>query len=216
MKQILQTNFVDDILSDSMGGKRRFNLIPNNDGTYSLEDVTEYDQLGSQFGSANINATNNAVNESADKNKILETLAEINATTEKGYMADALAVKELTNSLNVKAYSNNNVLTIEYEGMTLGYAYGYIYGGMCTILGSLKVPRNVVYNTTIAVGTLNNLFKPFANIFVPCVSWGGRRIGNVAVSPDGRFLFASSNAEEGVTGEIDMYFQITYATKPLI
>lgn len=102
MKQILQTNFVDDILSDSMGGKRRFNLIPNNDGTYSLEDVTEYDQLGSQFGSANINATNNAVNESADKNKMLETLAEINATTEAGYMADALAIKELTNSLTTK------------------------------------------------------------------------------------------------------------------
>lgn len=124
MKQILPTNFVDDILSDSMGGKRRFNLIPNNDGTYSLEDVTEYDQLGSQFGSANINATNNAVNESADKNKILETLTEINATTEKGYMADALAIKELNNSLTNYVYivSKNADYTCNANATTSVYA----------------------------------------------------------------------------------------------
>ena len=49
-KQTLPTNFKDDILSSSMGGKRRYNLIQNSDGAYSLEDVTDYTQTGSDFG----------------------------------------------------------------------------------------------------------------------------------------------------------------------
>lgn len=106
MKQVLSTNNVDDILSDAMGGKRRFNLIPNEDGTYSLEDVSTYDQIGTPFGALNVNATNNAVNESADKNKVIDDLDIIKATTEAGYMAGALAVKELTNSLRIKTFTD--------------------------------------------------------------------------------------------------------------
>lgn len=101
-KGTLLTNFVDDILNASMNGKRRYNLIPNDDGTYSLEDVTTYDQIGSDFGSAIVNAICNAVNESVDKNKILETLDEVVATTEKGYIPDALALKKVDDSLQTK------------------------------------------------------------------------------------------------------------------
>ena len=41
-KQTLPVNFKDDILNSSMGGKRRYNLIQNSNGTVSLEDVTSY------------------------------------------------------------------------------------------------------------------------------------------------------------------------------
>ena len=51
-KQTLPTNFVDDILSSSMGGKRKFTITDNGDGTYSIEDVTEYTQIGSDFGAS--------------------------------------------------------------------------------------------------------------------------------------------------------------------
>lgn len=64
MATTLPVNFKDDILDASMNGKRRYQLISNSDGTYSLEDVTEYTQEGSNFGAAQINATNTAVNES--------------------------------------------------------------------------------------------------------------------------------------------------------
>ena len=64
MATTLPVNFKDDILGASMNGKRRYQLISNSDGTYSLEDVTEYTQEGSNFGAAQINATNTAVNES--------------------------------------------------------------------------------------------------------------------------------------------------------
>lgn len=98
-KATLPVNFKDDILNAGMDGKRKFTITQNTDGTYSIEDVTEYDQIGSNFGSAQINATNTAVNASADASKIIDDLAAVAANTQKGYMAGALALKEVNQSL---------------------------------------------------------------------------------------------------------------------
>lgn len=43
-------------------GQRRYRLIQNEDGTYSLPDETTYTQDGDRFGANDINATNAAVN----------------------------------------------------------------------------------------------------------------------------------------------------------
>lgn len=98
-KSTLPTNFQDDILNASMGGKRRYRLINNTDETVSLEDVTTYDQVGSNFGAGQINQTNAAINEAADKSKIIDDLETISAVTEEGYIAGALTVGELINNL---------------------------------------------------------------------------------------------------------------------
>ena len=45
-------------------------MIHNDDGTVSLVDVTAYEQIGSDFGAAEINAMNKAINASADKSLI--------------------------------------------------------------------------------------------------------------------------------------------------
>ena len=116
-KGTLLTNFVDDILNATMNGKRRYKLIPNDDGTYSLEDVTTYDQIGTDFGAAVVNAIANAVNESADKNKIIDDIDTINGLTEEGYIAGGLALKNVTNSLT-------NVLNDIYRNCT-DYYYAY-------------------------------------------------------------------------------------------
>lgn len=63
-KSTLPENFKDDVLATSMGGKRRYRLIHNSDGTVSLEDATTYTQVGSNFGASQVNATNAAVNAS--------------------------------------------------------------------------------------------------------------------------------------------------------
>lgn len=99
-KQTLPTNFVDDILSPSMGGKRRFNLIQNDDGTYSFEDVTDYTQTGSDFGAGQINATNQAVNESCDKADVIDDLDDIVANQANGKIAGAKAVATLNKYLS--------------------------------------------------------------------------------------------------------------------
>lgn len=98
-KANLPVNFKDDILKENMNGKRRFNMIQNSDGTVSFEDVTDYTQVGSTFGAAQINATNEAVNNAADASKIIDSLETIKANTQSGYFAGALAVKELSSNL---------------------------------------------------------------------------------------------------------------------
>lgn len=43
-------------------GQRRYQIAQNDDGTYTILDVTTYTQEGDRFGAADINATNGAVN----------------------------------------------------------------------------------------------------------------------------------------------------------
>lgn len=51
----LQANYQDDILNASMAGKRRYKQTTNTDGTISLDDVTTYDQVGTDFGASDVN-----------------------------------------------------------------------------------------------------------------------------------------------------------------
>lgn len=104
-KQTLPTNYKDDVLATSMGKKRRYNLIQNDDGTISLEDATEYTQVGDNYGAAQLNATNQAVNESVDQAKIIDSLDDISANTQPGMVAGALAVAALYGKINT--YTNN-------------------------------------------------------------------------------------------------------------
>lgn len=54
----LKTDYMDAMFD----GQRRYRLIPNEDGTYSLPDETTYTQKGDKFGANDINSTNEAVN----------------------------------------------------------------------------------------------------------------------------------------------------------
>ena len=62
----LKTNFTDDILAESMNGKRQYNVTENSNGTKSLEDVTDYQSIGSTFSAKDMNETNAAVNHAYD------------------------------------------------------------------------------------------------------------------------------------------------------
>lgn len=56
----LKTDYKDDIPKTA---QRKYELINNDDGTVSLQDVTEYTQVGDTFGAGDINKTNKAVND---------------------------------------------------------------------------------------------------------------------------------------------------------
>lgn len=128
-KNVLPVDFQDDILAEEMDGRRKYQMITNPDGTVSFVDVTEYTQVGSNFGQAQINATNEAVNESADKNKIIDSKADLMANTQAGMMAGAVAVKEAVTELtenmgsvgNMKIFSSwadNNIITFRLKRPT--------------------------------------------------------------------------------------------------
>lgn len=105
-KITLPTNYRDDILNTSAEGKRKYVMSYNQDGTVSFEDVTPYEQVGSDFGACDINTANEAINQSFDKNKLIRGLDTINALTEEGYAVDALSVKQINESLEWKFVGN--------------------------------------------------------------------------------------------------------------
>lgn len=124
-KNVLPVDFQDDILSEGMNGRRKYQMITNADGTVSFVDVTEYTQVGSNFGQAQINATNAAVNESADKNKIIDDKDDLVANSQAGMIAGALAVKAIRDELNNNIFSCKiSVYSVDvnnqYSG-TIGY-----------------------------------------------------------------------------------------------
>ena len=98
-KATLPTNYQDDVLKSSMNGKRRYNITDNSDGTKSLDDATQYEKVGSNFGAADMNKTNAAVNAAADASKIMDNVDDIAAITQAGYMMGALAGKQLIQNL---------------------------------------------------------------------------------------------------------------------
>lgn len=128
-KTTLPVNFQDDIISANMGGRRKYNLINNPDGTVSLEDVTEYTQVGSDYGAKQINATNEAVNacysskETEDRlgkkintSEIVNSASSLLSATSISQVAGAVGIKGLkdyipTNQISTYTGSLNNLGT---------------------------------------------------------------------------------------------------------
>ena len=99
----LCTDFKDDIL-DPSNYKRKYKQVVNNDGTFSFQDETTYQQVGSDYGAKEVNEEREAIN-NVYANKLV-TLDEIDLVTEEGFFVDALAVKEL----NSKITAMNNII----------------------------------------------------------------------------------------------------------
>ena len=80
----LKTNYIDDILNSDVNTRRKYRMIQNDDGTVSFEDATDYSQVGDSFGGADINKTNEAVNDlvngitAVGMSKKLETIRNLN------------------------------------------------------------------------------------------------------------------------------------------
>lgn len=96
-KQILPTDFQDDVLSEGALNRRKYVMISNGDGTVSFDDVTDYFQRGSTFGAAQVNQTNEAVNNSVGYGDIVDNF--LSDATD--LPASARTVKELNNKFQM-------------------------------------------------------------------------------------------------------------------
>ena len=106
----LRTDFKDDIL-DSSNYKRKYKQVANNDGTFSLQDETTYQQVGSDYGAKEVNEERAAIN-NIYENKLV-ALDDVALVTEEGFFVDALAVKELNSKLkNAETTMNNNLKSL--------------------------------------------------------------------------------------------------------
>ena len=93
----LRTDFKDDIL-DPSNYKRKYRQVANNDGTFSFQDETTYQQVGSDYGAKEVNEEREAIN-NVYENKLV-ALDDVALVTEEGFFVDALAVKELNSNLS--------------------------------------------------------------------------------------------------------------------
>ena len=171
-KNVLPVDFQDDILSEDMNGRRKYQMITNADGTVSFVDVTEYTQVGSNFGQAQINATNAAVNESADKNKIIDDKDDLVANSQAGMIAGALAVKAIRDELN------NNREMKQRGGTNLNVVYNDSVV-FITLLGSNVSINNHEVSTEFALpdGVLPNADR---YIIAPLMDSGWRPTNKIA------------------------------------
>ena len=118
----LPTNFLDDILSASMGGKRRYKItrLDGSSEEVTIEDISEYDQVGSTFGAGDINKTNQAVNEKFDSDDVVDP----KLATEEGFAADAKLTGDALSELNKNLTTSDN---LQFRFATDGEGnYGYL------------------------------------------------------------------------------------------
>lgn len=163
-KNVLPVDFQDDILSEDMDGRRKYQMITNADGTVSFVDVTEYTQVGSNFGQAQINATNEAVNESADKNKIIDTKADLMANTQAGMIAGASAVKAAVSELTENSTYTPLTLLGTVDGIKLYYSR---YGKNVMIKGEGKFSKEetIAPSAGLVLTTLPKDIRPSTTLF---------------------------------------------------
>ena len=122
-KKVLPTNFMDDILNESMNGKRRWTITQNDDGTYTLEDATTYDQLGNTFGQAQVNEMNKAINESVDQARVIDDYKTLAAVNQEGFVPGAKPVAQLISDLGGLVFAQ------DADGN-----WGYKAGGADTVI----------------------------------------------------------------------------------
>lgn len=116
-RPVLPTDFKDDVLAESMAGKRRYRIIQNVDGTVSLDDVTDYEQVGSTFGAKQVNDMSSAVNSIEDVKA-----ANNCTTTEPGFVLDARQGKNLMDKSNELGRDLQNKMSKYYGSVTLSEA----------------------------------------------------------------------------------------------
>lgn len=155
-KEILPVDFKDDIMSEAMEGRRRYRIIQNSDGTVSFEDATEYEQLGSEFGQGQINKTNQAVNESLDKGRVIDSLEEIASNSETGYVMGALAGKKINQNVSDL---NSELSALNDDGAIQGMdaREDGVYITYTPVAGADTVTKKLGSEPIVLTGTINDM-----------------------------------------------------------
>lgn len=162
----LPINYLDDILAPSMNGKRKFK-ITHSDGTYeevNIEDVSEYEQVGSTFGAMDINRTNEEVNGlflsvSNGKALIASAITDKKVPTD----ADATFAEMAANIEGLKLGSGNATTEDVLSGKTFTNSDGVEYTGAMTNNGAKTASLNCGGSYTIPAGYHNGSGKVTAN-----------------------------------------------------
>ena len=137
----LPVDFKDDILNTGVNQKRKYQQTYNSDGSVSFEDVTVYQQQGSNFGAQEVNKTNGAVN-NIYAERIVD-LDELDLVTEPGFFVDALAVKELNSNISNVLMKKNKGISVTIKANNVVNSSADISEEGYTAVGIIGVAPNV-------------------------------------------------------------------------
>ena len=162
----LKTDYKDAMFQ----GSRKYQMIQNDDGTISFEDVTEYTQTGDSFGAKDINETNTEVEKKFDSTDVVDPMV----TTQAGFAADAKATGDALKSQNSKLESLNFrhaqvIADMSTALINTDFAVPYPEGfdrGNCFVIGVSGFNKNYgVWYGYINVDVINIILG--ANIIMP-------------------------------------------------
>ena len=117
----LDTNFVDAVLSANMNGKKRVRLTQIAENEYIVEDITEYEKVGSEYGQKEINTLNETVNGKVDKVEVIDDLDTVKAVTEDNVPVGCKAVTKFANDVEQSLRELNEGIGCAYVGIRLVY-----------------------------------------------------------------------------------------------
>jgi hypothetical protein len=88
---VLKTDWKDDKLSSSMNGQRQYIEIENSNGTVSFSDVSEYDQVGDEFGAKELNELGAEINQMYTDTQQASDMAQASAESARQSAENAMA-----------------------------------------------------------------------------------------------------------------------------
>ena len=190
----LKTDYKDDILA--VGNLRKYQMIQNNDGTVSFQDVTQYEQTGDVFGAGDINRTNQAVNEKFDSGDVVDPML----TTEPGFAADAYQTKLQFDAQNKKL--GGVTFGIDKDGN-----YGYIKEGADTV-----TPFKKGYEDTPATATAEQITEGFTAWVNGVLIVGTRPAPDVTYDAE----YGGISCAKYATVTVTIYFEKEFKTVPTV
>lgn len=167
-------------------------IIQNDDilAAWQEEFDTWFEDVKGTLGSDTAGNLYNLIQQKVDKTSVLDTMDEVNLTTEKGFVAGALAVKELNSKT-------------EFEDLTLDISTSNWKTGYCT----LKAKNGVLYmdyyiqhgsdaqaSFDYLVGIIPAEYRPQRSYDIRSAAWcanlNGQRYGaNVRINAQGGVFF---------------------------
>ena len=159
----LRTDYINDILAEEMNGKRRFKLVKS-DGSaeiVSIEDVTEYEQLGSLFGAGDLNRTNQVVNQVYRRpvnNNILINSNFANPVNQRGY--DGSVTNKGMYTIDRWKLNDGQSFNIDSNGITFK-------SGTATTYFVQKIEAKALFEKTVSLSMkINGKIYSLNNVLV--------------------------------------------------
>lgn len=166
----LKTDYVDDELAVSMGGKRQFNIVASNGNilyeNVHIEDTSKYSTVGDDFGAEDINETNEVVNEIEENvNKKVLVNTYYDDSVNKLYKVNSDGTKGEEIKMGMPIYDYEHPLHT-FDANNLSYTLtkdAYLVGSISVNSGSTDV---TIKNTVMATSNSYGVGSGFINVKV--------------------------------------------------